>query len=30
MYDLTPGGLVSDRDIIVTTNHKKSAEVVVA
>lgn len=29
-YDLIPGGLVMDNDILVTTNHKKSAEVVVA
>ena len=29
-YDLIPGGLVKDIHIPVTTNHKKSAEVVVA
>ena len=28
-YDLIPGGLVIDKNILVTTNHKKSAEVVV-
>lgn len=29
-YDLIPGGLVKDNYILVTTNHKKSADVVVA
>lgn len=29
-YDLIPGGLMMDNDILVAANHKKSAEVVVA